>query len=73
MDVSNETITVTVNGDDREIPGGLTVRGLLAHLGLQEGLVVVEWNREIVRRDRYDDVTVAAGDSIELVHFVGGG
>jgi thiamine biosynthesis protein ThiS len=73
MDSTNETITVTINGDDREIPGGLTVRGLLAHLGLQEGLVVVEWNREIVRRDRYDDVTVAAGDSIELVHFVGGG
>jgi thiamine biosynthesis protein ThiS len=73
MDSTNETITVTINGDDREIPGGLRVRGLLAHLGLQEGLVVVEWNREIVRRDRYDDVTVAAGDSIELVHFVGGG
>jgi thiamine biosynthesis protein ThiS len=73
MDSTNETITVTINGDDREIPGGLTVRGLLAHLGLQEGLVVVEWNREIVRRDRYDDVTVAAGESIELVHFVGGG
>lgn len=73
MDVSNETITVTVNGDDREIPGGLTVRGLLAHLGLQEGLVVVEWNREIVRRGSYDDVVVSDGDVVELVHFVGGG
>ena len=73
MDVSNETITVTVNGDDREIPGGLTVRGLLAHLGLQEGLVVVEWNREIVRRGSYDDVVVSDGDVVELVHFDGGG
>ena len=73
MDASNETITVTVNGDDREIPGGLTVRGLLGQLGLGEGLVVVEWNREIVRRGSYDDVVVSDGDVVELVHFVGGG
>jgi thiamine biosynthesis protein ThiS len=73
MSGDDAKITVTINGDEREVPAGLTVRGLLAHLELQEGTVVVEWNREIVRRDRYDDVDVTAGDTIELVHFVGGG
>ena len=73
MSTGDATITVTINGDEREVPAGLTMRDLLAHLKLREGLVVVEWNREIVRRERYDEVAVSAGDTIELVHFVGGG
>jgi thiamine biosynthesis protein ThiS len=35
--------------------------------------VVVELNREIVRRARLAEVTLRDGDSVELVHFVGGG
>ena len=36
-------------------------------------MVVVELNKEILERDRYNDVDVQGGDMIELVHFVGGG
>ncbi len=68
-----KTIAITINGDDREVPAGLTVRELLAHLDLHERLVVVELNREIVRRGDYGGLPVKAGDVIELVHFVGGG
>ncbi len=68
-----ETITITLNGEDREVPAGLTIRDLLAHLGLNERLVVVELNREIVRRGQYGEMPVGAGDEVELVHFVGGG
>jgi thiamine biosynthesis protein ThiS len=71
--MSEETIEVTLNGERREIAPSLTVSGLLESLGLHPGLVVVELNREILDRDRYDEVQVAAGDSLELVHFVGGG
>lgn len=69
----SETISVTVNGKGRELPRGRSVRELLASLDLRPELVVVERNREILDRDRYDDVTVRDGDTIELVHFVGGG
>jgi sulfur carrier protein len=64
---------VTVNGATHEVPDGLTVRGLVEHLGLTEGPVAVEVNREIVPRARHAEHRVAAGDSIEVVHFVGGG
>jgi thiamine biosynthesis protein ThiS len=67
------TITIRLNGEEREVPAGLTVRDLLGHLGLHERLVVVERNREIVRREAYGEVPVEPGDTIELVHFVGGG
>lgn len=67
------TVEVRLNGEDREIPGGLTVRELLEHLDLNPSLVVVERNGEILERERYGEVAVERGDALELVHFVGGG
>ncbi|HTQ43674.1 MAG TPA: sulfur carrier protein ThiS [Polyangiaceae bacterium] len=64
---------VTVNGTRRDVPDGLTVRGLVEHLGLTEGPVAVEVNRAIVPRARHAEHRVAGGDVIEIVHFVGGG
>jgi thiamine biosynthesis protein ThiS len=64
---------VTVNGETREVAAGTTVTGLLTGLGLQPRLIVVEHNREILDRSSFDVTEVRAGDSLELVHFVGGG
>lgn len=71
--MSEERITITINGEGRRVPAGLNIRGLLAHLDLHERMVVVERNEEIVRRNRYAEMTVEEGDRFELVHFVGGG
>jgi len=67
------TIGVRLNGDDREVPQDLSVTGLLEWLDLNPALVVVELNRTILDRDLYGGTCVAEGDSLELVHFVGGG
>ncbi|HEX6590207.1 MAG TPA: sulfur carrier protein ThiS [Longimicrobiales bacterium] len=64
---------VEINGERRTIPDGLDVAGMLGHLGLDPRMVVVERNRDILRREQLSDVDVAAGDRFELVHFVGGG
>ena len=72
--VTEETkIRVQLNGKSREIGDGHTVRTLLEELELHPGMVVVELNREILERDSYADAGVADGDTLELVHFVGGG
>jgi thiamine biosynthesis protein ThiS len=73
MTQATERIPVTVNGEERQVPAGITVAGLLEELELVPATVVVERNREIVSRDRYDEVTLKGGDRLELVHFVGGG
>jgi sulfur carrier protein len=62
-----------VNGEKRDVPDGLTVRGLVEHLGLTDGPVAVECNREVVPRARHATTGLAAGDIVEIVHFVGGG
>lgn len=66
-------MNVVVNGEGREVPDGLTVAGLLAHLGLPAERVAVERNLEILPRTQWDALPVAPGDRYEVVQFVGGG
>ena len=66
-------ITVTVNGQAREFAAGASLLGLLETLALDPRTVVVELNREIVRRPELANTAVNDGDTVELVHFVGGG
>jgi len=66
-------LEITVNGESRQVPGPATLDDLLEHLGLDPRTVVVEHNRQIVRRHALAATALAAGDAVELVHFVGGG
>ncbi|MEM9072729.1 MAG: sulfur carrier protein ThiS [Myxococcota bacterium] len=64
---------IQLNGEEREVEAGATVRDLLVTLGLGDTLVAVERNEEIVRRANHETTTLVEGDQIEVVHFVGGG
>jgi sulfur carrier protein len=64
---------VTVNGQPRDIPDGLTVSALVQYLGLTQGPVAVEINRAIIPRASHAEKRVEANDVVEIVHFVGGG
>ena len=66
-------LALTINGEPRHVPAPATLTDLLKHLGLDPRTVVVELNREIVRRPRLGEVDLKNGDVVELVHFVGGG
>jgi len=64
---------VKLNGEIRQIPDGLTVGGLLGHLGVKAERVAVEVNETVVTKDRYASYHIGPGDSVEIVAFVGGG
>jgi sulfur carrier protein len=64
---------ITVNGERREVSDGITVRGLIELLELGGGPVAVEKNGEIIPRADHVATLIAAGDVVEIVHFVGGG
>ena len=67
-------IAVTVNGEERRVTPGSTLGDLLREHELDPRMVVVERNREILRdRDSFDELALQDGDSLEIVHFVGGG
>jgi len=68
------TITLTVNGSQREVSAQTTLAQLLTDLGLEPRMIVVEHNRTILHdRERYTSIVLEQGDVLELVHFVGGG
>lgn len=66
-------LELTLNGERRELPSPLTVAALLETLGLDRRKVAVERNEEIVPRSLYGEVWLVPGDSLEIVHFIGGG
>jgi thiazole synthase len=67
------TVTITLNGEAREVPDPLTVAGLLRHVGVRPEFVAVEVNRDLITRVRHAEVTLAQGDVVEIVTLVGGG
>jgi len=64
---------IHINGEEKDIANGLTVAGLLEEMQIRPGRVVVERNREIVAREAHVSTLLKEGDTLEIVHFVGGG
>jgi len=67
------SLRIEVNGDNTEIANGSSISELLRVLDLKPDRLAIEVNRRIVRRSCWDSTTLAEGDKVEIVHFVGGG
>ena len=66
-------ITVTVNGELRQVEEGALLADLLEELGIGERRVAVERNRDIVKQEQYQATELGDGDVLEIIEFVGGG
>jgi sulfur carrier protein len=66
-------VKIRINGEEKEISDGLTIARLLDELKIRPGRVVVEINQDIVSREAHDSTLLKEGDTLEIVHFVGGG
>lgn len=69
----HDALELTLNGEPQTMDQPLSVAGLLARLGIESRKVAVERNLEIVPRSLYAETWLAAGDQLEIVHFIGGG
>ncbi|MFH0921681.1 MAG: sulfur carrier protein ThiS [Fibrobacterota bacterium] len=63
----------TINGKKRSFGDKTTLADLLAQTGVKPGQVVVEQNGQIIDRARLAEARISLNDTIEIVHFVGGG
>ena len=66
-------MTLTLNGEKKEIHDGLSVAGLLETLKIEPARVAVEVNVAIIKKDAYGSHVLHDGDEVEIVSFVGGG
>ena len=64
---------ITLNGEIKELETEVTLDRLLELFSLSSQRVAIELNREVVRRQDWDTTIVRDEDSLEVVHFVGGG
>ncbi len=62
-----------INGKERQFPEPLGLDELLGQLGVEQQGLVVELNREILPLERYSEIELKDGDTLELIQFVGGG
>ncbi len=71
--MSEGPIHIILNGEPRTLEGPTTLSNLLDSLGLGLRRVAVEKNRTVIPRAQHAAEPVEDGDTIEIVHFVGGG
>ena len=64
---------IQFNGEARTLPPGATLADLLAREGLAKRRVAAEVNGEIVPRGAHAIRVLADGDTVEVVHALGGG
>jgi thiamine biosynthesis protein ThiS len=64
---------IIVNGTATEVPESLSMSGLIETLGLGDRRLAVEVNRELVPRSLFSEHALKDGDTVEIIHAVGGG
>lgn len=68
-----EKITIILNGEEKEISGGKSIKTLLEELDLDIKKIAIEKNYEIVMAQDFEKNILCDKDKIEIVHFIGGG
>ena len=66
-------MNVHVNGTDRDVKAGTTVRALVEEMGMGAQAVAAEVNKQLVPRRKQEATVLKEGDVVELVSLVGGG
>ena len=64
---------IIVNGTATDVPDSISMSGLIETLGLGDRRLAVEVNRELVPRSRFPEHALRDGDTVEIIHAVGGG
>ncbi|PFH89039.1 sulfur carrier protein ThiS [Bacillus sp. AFS088145] len=65
---------IRLNGKNIDISSKTcTIQDLLNEYQLENRIVIVEVNKEIIYKEQYSLTRLSNGDSVELIHFVGGG
>jgi thiazole synthase len=67
------SVRITLNGEEKDVPGPLSVAELVEHLGLKAEHVAVELNKGLVTRGLQAQTRISEGDVLEVVTLVGGG
>ncbi len=69
----SKVITISINGEPRQLPAAATVATLIEQMGLEGKRIALERNGDIVPRSTFATQRLSQGDRLEIVVAVGGG
>ena len=72
MSVKNK-IKIIVNGKQMQVIPKFSLKSLIVKLKMPLNKIAIELNRKIIDKKRIKKIQLKNGDSIEIVHFIGGG
>lgn len=71
--IDSSAIGIVVNGRPVTLERPCSMFDFLIQRGLKDRLVAVELNGAMLARNTFESTMLAEGDTLEIVHFVGGG
>ncbi|HAT21353.1 MAG: sulfur carrier protein ThiS [Dehalococcoidia bacterium] len=67
-------MNINLNGKASEIKSGSSLMSLIDELGLTgRKAIAIALNGEVLTRERYKEIILNEGDSLEVVRAIGGG
>ena len=64
---------IVVNGKKENLPEPMALEDFLKRKGLERQGIVVELNREIIKKEAWPTITIQGNDTLEILRFIGGG
>jgi len=64
---------IVINGKSKTVSEKLTAQQLLLELGIAGQKLALEINNEVVPRSTLSQYIIQPGDSVEIIHAIGGG
>jgi len=64
---------LTINGKNETIEDVMTIMQLLSKKQLNPDTIVIEYNQEIIPKEKLNYISLKENDNLEIVSFVGGG
>lgn len=69
----SSTVLIKVNGEDKSVPQNISILKLLETFKINKDRVVIELNKNILKKNSFEATTINENDELEIVTFVGGG
>ena len=66
-------IKIRLNGKNKNIPHDYRINDLIDELNLPIRKIAIELNEEIIDKKKIKKIKLNNNDSVEIVHFIGGG
>ena len=66
-------INIKLNGKKTNVDDQISLNKILKNFNIATNKVAIELNKEIVNKKKLSSIKIRNNDSIEIVHFIGGG